>query len=228
MADAPPGTAPVKLWDLPTRITHWALVALILTAWLSAGNQMQLHAISGYAVIGLLVFRVYWGVVGGETARFGHFVKGPGATLSYMRTIGARTASDLAGHNPMGGWSVVALLVVMIIQAVLGLFAVDIDGLESGPLSYMVDFDTGRLASEWHELTFRILQALVAIHIFAVAFYLIWKRQNLIGAMITGRRRFAGTQPQLKFAPVWRLLLGIVIAVAAAWLIAMGLKLPKL
>lgn len=222
------GTPATRLWDLPTRITHWSLVVLILTAWLSGGQQMQIHTLAGYGVIGLLVFRLYWGFVGGETARFSQFVKGPGATVGYLKTMGRRTAADLVGHSPVGAVSVVALLLVMIVQAALGLFATDIDGINSGPLSYMVDFDTGRLASEWHELSFRALQGLVVLHLAAIAFYALWKRQNLITAMITGKRVFSGPVPNLKFAPVWSLLLGIVIAVAAAWLIARGLKLPKL
>ena len=226
MSETP--ATPAKLWDLPTRVTHWSLVVLIVTAWLSAGQQMRLHTLAGYGVIGLLVFRLYWGFFGAETARFSQFVKGPGATVGYLKTMGWRTAADLAGHSPVGAVSVVLLLLVMIVQAGLGLFATDIDGIESGPLSYMVDFDTGRLASEWHELAFRVLQGLVVLHLAAIAFYAIWKRQNLITAMITGKRRFIGPAPTLKFAPAWRFVLGVVIAAAAAWLIARGLRLPKL
>lgn len=225
MSETP--SAPTKLWDLPTRITHWSLVVLIVTAWLSAGQQMQIHTLSGYGVIGLLVFRLYWGFAGGETARFSQFVKGPGATARYLKTMGKRTAADLVGHSPVGAVSVVLLLLVMIVQAGLGLFATDIDGIESGPLSYMVDFDTGRLASEWHGLAFRVLQGLVVLHLAAIAFYALWKRQNLITAMVTGKRRFIGPAPTLRFAPAWRFVLGVVIAAAAAWLIARGLKLPK-
>ena len=217
----------IRLWDLPTRVTHWALVVLILVSWLSGGENMQLHRWSGYGVIGLLVFRLYWGFFGGETARFSHFVKGPGATVGYLKTMGRRTAGDMVGHSPVGAVSVVLLLLVMLVQVGFGLFASDIDGIESGPLSHLVDFDTSRLASEWHELTFRLLQALVVLHIAAIAFYAVWKRQNLITAMITGKRGFSGPVSPLKFAPVWSLLLGIVIAAAAAWLIARGLKLPK-
>ena len=226
MSETP--SAPTKLWDLPTRITHWSLAVLIVTAWLSGGQQMQIHVLAGYGVISLLVFRLYWGFFGSQTARFSQFVKGPGTTVRYLKTMGKRTAADLVGHSPVGAVSVVLLLLVMIVQAGLGLFATDIDGIESGPLSYLVDFDTGRLASEWHELSFRVLQGLVVLHLAAIAFYAVWKRQILITAMITGKRRFIGQAPTLKFAPVWRFVLGVLIAVAAAWLIARGLKLPKL
>jgi cytochrome b len=162
-----PADAPVRLWDAPTRIFHWSLVVLILVSWLTAGKQMDVHRLSGYAVLGLVVFRLWWGVAGGSTARFASFLKGPKATLAYVRGMGARKASDLAGHNPVGAWSVVLMILVLAAQVTLGLFAVDIDGIESGPLSDLVDFDTGRAMAEAHELTFRILQALIVLHLAA-------------------------------------------------------------
>lgn len=216
----PPAAAP--LWDLPTRIVHWALVVLLLVSWFSGGENMQIHRWSGYGVLGLLVFRLWWGVAGGSTARFASFLKGPGATAAYLKTVGARTPGEAAGHNPLGAWSVVAMIAVMLVQVGLGLFASDIDGLESGPLSHLVDFDASRTAAELHELSFRVLQALVALHILAIAYYWVWKRQNLIGAMITGKRAFTG--PALRAAPLWRLAVGIVLAVGVAWFIAKGLK----
>lgn len=214
--------AGVPLWDLPTRITHWALVVLLLVSWFTGGENMQLHRWSGYGVLGLLVFRLWWGVAGGSTARFTSFLKGPKATAAYLRTVGARRPGETPGHNPLGAWSVVAMILVMAVQVGLGLFASDIDGLESGPLSHLVSFDASRQAAELHELSFRILQALVALHILAIAFYWVWKRQNLIGAMITGKGVFRG--PALSPAPLWRLLLGIVLATAAAWFVAKGLR----
>ena len=210
------------LWDLPTRLVHWALAVLLLVSWFTGGENMQLHRWSGYGVLGLLVFRLWWGVAGGSTARFASFLKGPGATAAYLKTVGARAPSPAAGHNPLGAWSVVAMIAVMLVQVGLGLFASDIDGLESGPLSHLVDFDASRTAAELHELSFRVLQALVALHILAVGYYWAWKRQNLIGAMITGKRPFAG--PPLRAAPLWRLAVGIVLAVGVAWFIAKGLK----
>ena len=87
---------PRPLWDLPTRIVHWSLVVLLLVSWLSAGENMQIHRWSGYAIVGLLVFRLWWGVAGGSTARFTHFLKGPGATLAYMRTRSTGSGGDFA------------------------------------------------------------------------------------------------------------------------------------
>jgi cytochrome b len=215
------------LWDGPTRFVHWAIAILILTAWLTANHQMQVHRWAGYGVLGLLVFRLWWGVAGGSTARFASFLKGPGETLAYLRKLPSREPGESPGHNPLGAWSVMALIVLMAVQAGFGLFAVDIDGIESGPLSDRVSFDFGRVCSHWHELTFRLLQALVVVHLAAVVFYGLWKRENLVGAMVTGARRFQGAVAPLVKAPLWRLGAGVVLTALAIWLIATGFK-PKL
>jgi cytochrome b len=219
MTEATPRT---PLWDGPTRLFHWSLVILILTAWFSAEKNMQLHRLAGYAVLGLIVFRLWWGVAGGSTARFSSFVKGPKATLDYISSLGSREAGETAGHNPLGAWSVVAMMALIAVQAGLGLFATDIDGLESGPLSDRVDFDTGRMFSHWHELAFRLLQGLIGLHLLAIAFYAVWKREYLVGAMITGARRFETAVTPLKKAPLWSLVVGIALAVVAAYAIAKG------
>ncbi|WP_332771056.1 cytochrome b/b6 domain-containing protein [Phenylobacterium sp.] len=212
----------VALWDLPTRIFHWSMVVLILVAWFSAEQNMQLHRWAGYGLLGLLVFRLWWGVAGGSTARFASFLTGPKATLAYLKTAGERSPSHAGGHNPVGAWSVVAMIAVMLALTVLGLFAGDIDGLESGPLTYLVSFETSRLCAEWHELLFRVLQGLVVLHLLAVAYYWAWKRQNLIGAMITGKSAFAA-EP-LKRGRLWSLLVGLILAVGVAWAAAKGLR----
>jgi cytochrome b len=119
---------------------------------------------------------------------------------------------------------VLAILAALVVQVVSGLFSVDIDGLESGPLSDRVDFDTGRLFARWHHLSFSALQALVLLHIAAVIFYAIYKRADLIRPMVTGRGRFE-TDPGLRFAPLWRAALVAAAAALVAWWTAKGLRL---
>ena len=214
-----------RLWDGPTRLVHWAVVALVGLSWFTAETgRMEWHRWSGYGVLGLLVFRLFWGFAGSASARFANFVHGPAAVAAYLRTVRARSPSGIPGHNPLGALSVVAILAVLVAQVGFGLFAVDIDGIESGPLSYMVDFDTGRVFAKLHHQSFSVLQVLVVLHVAAVLFYLVYKRENLVAAMITGRRRFA-QDPGLTFAPWWCLLAGVVLAVAVAVLVARGLKL---
>lgn len=222
MAETPAGGR-YKLWDGPVRLVHWLLVALLAFSWWSSEDHLNWHRWSGYAVIGLLLFRVWWGFAGGEAARFASFVKGPKTTLGYLRTLGRRDRAEVPGHNPLGALSVIAILLVLAVQVGTGLFAVDVDAFEAGPFSDRVSFETGRRIAEIHELSFRALQALVVLHVAAVLYYVIWKRTDLIGAMITGKRAFAA-DPGLGRAPWWRLVLGVILAAAIAWALSKGLR----
>jgi cytochrome b len=211
------------VWDLPTRLFHWLLVGLIGFSWWSAETRrMDWHQLSGLAVCGLLAFRVLWGFLGASTARFSQFVRGPRAVWAYLR---GRTPSTI-GHNPLGGWSVIALLLALGAQVVSGLFAVDIDGIESGPLSYHVDFEQGRLAAQIHATSFNLLLGLIGLHVLAVLFYLVARRRNLIGAMITGSRKMdaeAGAAPVTR-ARWWRFASAVAAGVLLAWWIAKGAR----
>ena len=221
------GSAPVRarLWDVPTRVVHWALVVLIAFAWWSAeAERMDWHRWSGYAVLGLLVFRLIWGVVGSASARFANFVRGPAATLAYARTLASRATGDLPGHNPLGAWSVLAILAVLAAQVTTGLFAVDVDAIEAGPLSDRVSFDLGRAFAKWHHWSFWALEGLVVLHVAAVVFYLTYKRANLLRAMVTGHHRFQD-DPKLTFAPAWRSVVVAAAAGAVAWWVSKGLRL---
>ena len=220
-----PGSVRARLWDGPTRLVHWALVALIGFAWWSAeAGKLQWHRWAGYAVLGLLVFRLVWGFAGSASARFASFVKGPAATLAYARTLPSRARTDLPGHNPLGAWSVLAIFGVLIVQVITGLFATDIDQLDSGPLSDRVSFELSRSFSRWHHWSFQALEALVVLHLAAVVFYLAYKRANLIAAMITGRQRF-DEDPKLAFAPPWRALVVAIAAFGVAWWASKGFRL---
>ena len=216
----------VQVWDAPTRIVHWAFVLLVATSWWTAENgALDWHRYSGYTLLGLLIFRLYWGFVGSSTARFSDFVKGPGAAWAYLKSLPARSQPGSIGHNPIGGWSVLLLLAAMIAQVTLGLFAVDIDGIESGPLSHLVSFDMGRACAEVHENLFNVLLALIALHLIAVFFYLLYKRQNLIAPMIGGSREIEVVEAtEVRFVSPLRLVLGALAAALLAWYIARGLQ----
>lgn len=213
-----------RLWDAPTRIVHWSLVTLIAFDWWTGETgRMEWHRLAGYVVVGLILFRLIWGFAGSASARFASFVRGPLTTLAYVRTLPSRAKKDWPGHNPLGAWSVLAILAVLAAQVITGLFAVDIDAIEAGPLSDRVDFDTGRLFAKWHHWSFSALEVLVLLHIAAVVFYLAYKRADLIGPMLTGRQRFQ-EDPKLGFAPVWRAVLAAAVAGAIAWFVAKGLR----
>ena len=211
----------VAVWDVPTRLFHWSLAGLFVFSWVSAENGlMDWHRISGETLVGLITFRLLWGFVGGSTARFASFVAGPGKALAYLRGNGGTAA----GHNPMGGWSVLALLSLIAVQVGTGLFSVDTDGLESGPLSYLVSFEAGRKAAGVHHLAFNLTLLLVIVHIAAILFYRFVKRRNLVTPMITGRdRELPPGTPGLTAAPVSRFAIVAALAAILAWYVAKGL-----
>ncbi|MEY2926947.1 MAG: hypothetical protein RL367_1424 [Pseudomonadota bacterium] len=211
-----------RVWDVPVRLFHWLLVVAFGFSWWSAEtDHMDWHQRSGLALCGLILFRLIWGFVGGSTARFGQFVKGPGAVLASIR---GKTEWRGVGHNPLGGWSSLVLIALIAVQVTAGLFAVDIDGIESGPLSHFVDFDTGRVAADIHGINFNLLLGLAGLHSVAIFYYLVIKRRNLIWPMISGVDAQGEIEDALVPAPLWRLGLTIVAAGVLVWWIAGGLR----
>jgi len=194
---AQPSVHPTRVWDFPTRAFHWLLAVLVGFSWYTgsrAGSWLEWHFWSGYAVLTLLLFRVAWGFVGGAWARFSSFVRGPGAAFHHIRDLfSPRDLRDI-GHNPIGGWMVVAILLILLSQVGMGLFISDSDmGLTGGPYAdYVSDAVRSRLLS-LHEWNGQLILVVIAAHVSAVVIYLIWKGENLIGAMITGRKSLDAT-----------------------------------
>jgi cytochrome b len=184
----------ILVWDLPTRLFHWSLVALVITSFITGkagGIWMRYHIWSGYAILGLLVFRITWGFVGGRYARFSSFLSSPGAALDYARGLLRRDMPRHLGHNPLGGWSVLAMLITLSIQAVTGLFAND-DIFIKGPLYSWIDKATSDWLTRLHRLNQEAIFLLVCVHVVAVLFYLIIKHDNLIQPMFSGRKLWDG------------------------------------
>ncbi len=180
------GTDSIKVWDLPVRVFHWSLVGLMAFSWWSAEEgEMDWHMWSGLAILALIIFRLIWGFLGSSTARFLSFLSGPGAALQYVKAVFSGAAPKYAGHNPMGGWVVMLMLLVLGGQAILGLFSND-DILFDGPLTYMVSKEASDDMTGYHHLLFNVILAVVALHILAALFYLFVKKDNLIRPMITG------------------------------------------
>jgi len=182
--------ATTDVWDLPVRIFHWVLVLLVLSQIVTAtigGNAMEFHALGGYAILALVLFRILWGFAGGTHARFRDFVRGPAAVARYAHRLIKGTAPNHRGHNPLGGWSVMLMLVSLLVQGVTGLFAND-DVMMEGPLAKHVSDNASALFTAIHDVNAGILLTLILIHILAVLFYLFRKNENLIGPMFTGRK----------------------------------------
>jgi len=178
----------IPVWDLPLRLFHWLLVLLVVVSFVSAkigGNAMQIHLLSGYTILTLVLFRILWGFLGGTHARFASFVRGPGAVFAYLRALPRREAGEPLGHNPAGAWSVILMLAALLAQAATGLFAND-DISTEGPLAKLVSKALSDRITSVHHLNIMLLYALIALHLSAIAFYFFHKRENLVKPMLTG------------------------------------------
>ena len=179
-----------KIWDPVTRLWHWVLVLAISLGW-SFGKFMtfdniQWHFYIGYLVLGLMLFRFLWGFVGPAPIRYSAIIPTPAATLNYLRHIGRRTPSGSRGHNPVGSLSVIAMLIAIATQAITGLFIASDEFFEYGPLAgYVSEAMVSRL-TWWHHFNADLILVLVVLHVSAILFYLVWKKENLVKPMITG------------------------------------------
>jgi cytochrome b len=183
-------SASTPVWDLPVRLFHWALVVLVISQAATAligGNAMEYHALGGYAILALVIFRIVWGFVGGTHARFGDFVRGPARVMRYARALFGGAHVRHLGHNPLGGWSVLLMLASLLTQALSGLFADD-EVLTQGPLAKHVSDEISSLATRIHDVNALLLLALIGLHVAAVLFHLLAKKDNLIKPMLTGRK----------------------------------------
>ena len=215
-------TRSVRVWDAPVRLFHWLLVALIVTSWVTSeigGDAMTYHRWSGYSILTLVLFRFVWGFVGSQHARFVAFAYGPRSVLGYARELLQLNPTYYASHNPLGGWSVILMLISVFVQATTGLFAND-DAAAEGPLARLVSASASSLLTTIHRYNFNVLLTLIAVHIAAVLFYLIVKRENLIVAMFTGRKHVPA-QSRLTDASMASSSLAAVIAIVIAGALAL-------
>lgn len=176
----------VLVWEWQVRAFHWALVVLFATSWLTAEiGALDWHMRSGFAILALVGFRLVWGLVGGDAARFANFIKSPRAAFAHLRGFRRIELDREPGHNAAGGWMVLVLLGALCVQLGTGLFAND-DISSEGPLSHLVRRATWKTLTAVHGLNFNLLLALVVLHICAVIGYRVIKKQDLLRPMITG------------------------------------------
>ena len=180
----------VRVWDLPTRIFHWLLVCCVVGS-LFTGNMgglaMTNHEWCGVAILAMILFRLVWGAVGGVHARFSSFLKGPRLVLDYARRLFGAESNGYLGHNPLGGWSIIAMLASLCVQVATGLFAND-DILTEGPLVFLISKALSDQLTYLHHANKWILISLLTVHMLAVAFYWLVKRENLVKPMVTGHK----------------------------------------
>jgi cytochrome b len=219
-------TSRIRIWDLPTRLFHWALalcvVGLFVTGKLG-GNYLEWHFLLGSAVFALLLFRLVWGFIGGRWSRFASFIYAPGTVWRYLR--GQGDLSHELGHSPLGAGSVFAMLLVLAAQVGTGLFADD-EIATVGPLAKFVATETSLQLTSYHRTVGEwLLIVLVSLHVAAIAFYRFARGRRLVGAMVHGDKLLADASlaaPTLAAADTaaTRALAAVVLAVCAgvvAW-----------
>lgn len=206
-----------RVWDLPVRLTHWLLAALIAFSWWSVKyDHTDWHIWSGIAILTLLLFRLMWGFVGSSTARFANFVRGPRQVLRYLH-------GDWRGigHSPLGALSILALYLVTAIQVGLGLLNEDDDGLYAGPLASFLSPDTTDKIRDFHELNFYILLGLIGLHVAAILYYRLVRGKKLTRPMITGRAAIDPAAEPMRSGKWWVALMCLALALAIArWVVA--------
>lgn len=219
---------PIRVWDLPTRLFHWLLAALVIAAIVSAkigGNAMVWHFRFGYAILALLVFRLLWGLVGGHWSRFGRFIYSPATLIRYLRGQARDDEYLEVGHTPTGALSVFALLGILALQVATGLVADD-EIANTGPLLSLVSGRTSSLATGWHKGWGQwLVIGLALLHVSAVVFYLLKKRQNLVAPMLSGDKPLAPGAPASADGLKHRMLALALLAACAgcvAWLVSLG------
>jgi cytochrome b len=213
-----PANAHVRAWDLPTRLFHWALVLLVIGAYVTRkySDTLTWHIWNGYAILVLVVFRVLWGFVGSSTSRFASFLYWPWTSARYGLDFLLRRPRFFLSHNPLGSLAAFAMLGLIALQGLLGLFSYDDhDSIDGGPLSGRAAAATVAAATAWHLWLFYLLLTVIGVHILANILYLVWKRENLITPMFTGRKpaKPFEDQPEAEIAPAWRAIACLLLAV---------------
>lgn len=197
MSQSPQGVAPAsaslqrqKIWDPLLRLWHWVFALAVIVNWLLGRfmtfSSVRWHFYGGFFILALLALRLIWGFVGPAPARFAHFIPTPAGIWHHVRTLGRREPSGAPGHNPLGALSVYAMLLVVLGQALSGLFIESDDFFEVAPLHSAVSRPFARFMSVVHHSLPPLILILVLLHVAAVFFYLFWKREDLIGAMLHG------------------------------------------
>lgn len=223
-----PTTGRVRVWDLPTRLFHWVLMACVIGSVVSAkigGNAMTWHFRLGYVVFALLAFRLIWGLMGGRWSRFASFLYAPATTLRYLRGQ-ARPDEHLdVGHSPTGALSVFALLALLAAQVGTGLFADD-EIANAGPMVRFVSGATSSLATGWHKHWGQwLILALVALHVIAILVYRFKKGRDLVTPMLTGDKPLDASVPASADTLATRGLAVLLVALCGAgvgWLVSLG------
>ena len=220
----------VAAWDLPTRLFKWTLVVLVAAGWFTqryGDVTLVWHRVNGYAILILVVFRLFWGLVGSSTARFSTWLPWPGRAIRYGIDLLLRLPRrPYLGHNPIGALMIVALLVMVGAQAITGLFTVDSNGIFGGPFAALDPMEDPtrlqRTLSGFHHAAYNYLLALIAIHVAVNLTYQFLKRDPVVAAMITGRKPIEDFADQAEMKPARAAGVKAIVCLALAAAIVLG------
>jgi cytochrome b len=224
---SPSAVPSVRVWDGPTRLFHWTLVVLIALAYITrkVSPDLTWHMRIGYAILILVTFRILWGFVGSSTSRFGAFAYAPWTALRYGIDFALRRPRHFLGHNPLGGTVVFLMLGLVAVQGILGLFSYDDHtNIDGGPLAGRIAENTVALLTKWHIWLFDIILIVIGAHVFASFAYAVWKREDLVRPMVTGRKRRAHFEDEAE-ARIASPLLALLCLILAAAIVLGGITL---
>lgn len=211
------------IWDLPLRLVHWSIALCFVGSWITAEagfDWTETHFTLGYCTLGLVLFRLLWGIVGPKHARFSSFLKGPRRVWRHIQHLGQAGGPEAPGHNALGGWAAVLLLSALTVQAGTGLFLTD-DIFYAGPYNPLVSSETASWLAGVHHWSFRVLQGLVAMHLLAIAWYQFRLKQNLVVPMLSGKKSNARVlaADAIQSSALWRALFVALVAGLSIWLL---------
>jgi cytochrome b len=216
----PSALRPVRVWDLPVRLFHWLVVVLVAAAYVTEEvNRIDWHVRIGEALLALLIARLAWGCFGSETARFRNFVASPVAAMRHLRELFHRAPDVQVGHNPAGGWMVLLLLALLLIETLSGLY-VNNEIADAGPLSTVVPAWLANAVATLHGLAWDVLLVAVVLHVLAIALYAVAKGHNLLRPMLTGCKLLPASIRAPRQTPALWALLALGTGVAVTMLLA--------
>ncbi len=220
-------TTQYLIWDLPLRIFHWSLVICLLGSWYTSNQDnglIEYHLTLGYITLGLIIFRVLWGILGTTHSRFSQFIPSLAKLSLYIKNFYSSDTPSHPGHNPLGSLMVVFMLAVIFLQAVSGLFMND-DIFTSGPYYGTLDEKLEVIAVFIHHNGFNVILATIAMHIFAVIFYTIFKKQSLVLPMVTGKKSSTDVtkKDSISHSKIGlAILISIFVSVFVYWLVVLN------
>ena len=218
-----PARRPVLVWDAPVRLFHWLVVVLVTAAWVTLKlNWMDWHVRVGETLLALLIARLLWGWFGSETARFRSFMASPAAALRHLRHLLRREPDVQVGHNAAGGWMVMLLLALLLVETLSGLY-VNNDIADEGPLSELVPAWLANTISTLHGVAWDVLLAAVALHVLVIALYAVVKGHNLLRPMLTGYKPLPSSIDAPRHTPALLALLALGVGTVVVVLLAIYL-----